>query len=69
MRHEMAAAYTPQNNQVSERLNRTLLDMERPMIGQEKLHCNYGLRLFLLLQVCGTSLLHMKTLGAHRWKS
>ncbi|KAK1615692.1 hypothetical protein QYE76_021209 [Lolium multiflorum] len=41
IRHQYSAAYTPQQNGVAERKNRTLLDMARSMMVEYKSHYNF----------------------------
>ena len=43
--HEVTAPYTPQHNGLSERRNRTLLDMARSMLKEKKLLTCYGEKL------------------------
>src|SRR3954468_23068268 len=42
IRHQYSAAYTPQQNGVAERKNRTLMDMERSMLAEFKSPYNFG---------------------------
>jgi transposase InsO family protein len=44
IKHEFSSPYTPQQNGVVERKNRTLLDMARTMLDEYKLRTGFGLR-------------------------
>jgi transposase InsO family protein len=42
IKHEFSAPYTPQQNGVVERKNRTLIDMARMMLGEFKTPSTFG---------------------------
>ena len=42
IKHEFSAPYTPQQNGVVERKNRTLIDMARTMLGEFKTPSDFG---------------------------
>jgi transposase InsO family protein len=44
IKHEFSSPYTPQQNSVVERKNRTLLDMARTMLDEYRLRTGFGLR-------------------------